>query len=239
MQHHETPDQWSPSSMVVKKHQASLNKDLLLHPGIWSDFQLRTRTWQTLLEAARALRRPLTILETGTSRDNDSTWIFHRLIRETGGTVHSFDLDQNLCTFVSEAAARLGCSNEMIVHCRDSVTGIQEFPGTIDVLYLDSQDIDFANPEPSMIHHVRELRAALPKLSQRAIVAFDDTPASEAFVPWWIYTADHHLFRRQPPPGKGAQAIEVLRGCPFAVRCLAHEYQAVFAIDQGQPREDA
>jgi hypothetical protein len=52
----------------------------------------------------------------------------------------------------------------------------------IDVLYLDSFDIDFTNPHPSAFHHVKELLAISPLIGSRTLVVVDDAPLESMFV---------------------------------------------------------
>jgi hypothetical protein len=47
-------------------------------------------------------------------------------------------------------------------------------PATVDLLYLDSFDVDWDDPHPSALHHLHELCAAMPALKPGAIVAVDD-----------------------------------------------------------------
>lgn len=226
-------DDWSPLGMATKRHQYALATELLRHPAIWGDFQLRTNSWRRLIDAALALARPLTIVETGTARDNGSTWLLHRLLRETGGVLHSVDINPVTCGFAWEVIARVDAAEEVKVHCADAVSFLEQFPGTIDVLYLDSLDIDWSLPFPSMQQHLREMRAAFPKLAETSLVAFDDTPRTVEFAPWWIMPATREFLRAERVPGKGTLAIEWLLDADTAkIETLSHEYQAVFAISK-------
>ena len=44
----------------------------------------------------------------------------------------------------------------------------------IDVLYLDSFDVDFNNPVPSSFHHIKELLAIFPKIQKGTLIVVDD-----------------------------------------------------------------
>ena len=44
----------------------------------------------------------------------------------------------------------------------------------IDLLYLDSFDINFNKPHPSMLHHIKELCAIIGRLEKGAIIVVDD-----------------------------------------------------------------
>jgi hypothetical protein len=44
----------------------------------------------------------------------------------------------------------------------------------IDLLYLDSYDVDWNDPHPSALHHLMELCAAMPGLQSGSLVVVDD-----------------------------------------------------------------
>ena len=44
----------------------------------------------------------------------------------------------------------------------------------IDLLYLDSYDLDWKNPTPSALHHMKELCAIIPQLKKGCIILIDD-----------------------------------------------------------------
>lgn len=68
----------------------------------------------------------------------------------------------------------------MRVTQQDSIRFLAEFPGSIDVLYLDSLDTTEAGHSE---HCQRELEAALPRLNERSLIVIDDTPwRHEAWV---------------------------------------------------------
>ena len=48
----------------------------------------------------------------------------------------------------------------------------------IDLLYLDSLDLDWANPHESALHHLKELCAASTMLREGSLVFVDDNQSS-------------------------------------------------------------
>ena len=53
----------------------------------------------------------------------------------------------------------------------------------LDLLYLDSFDVEFDDPLPSAIHHLKELLAIAPLVSFETLVVVDDSPSSFIGVP--------------------------------------------------------
>ncbi|HLY44413.1 MAG TPA: class I SAM-dependent methyltransferase [Stellaceae bacterium] len=138
------------------------------------------------------LERPPGIVETGCMRKNSdwgdgrSTLLWAKYAQyHPGCVVYSVDLDPQavgLCRSMTEDWVQL--------HCGDSVRFLKSLAdrpppnlAAIDLLYLDSFDVDFANPLPSAIHHLKELAAIAPLLSAETLVVVDDSPMSVLAVP--------------------------------------------------------
>ena len=125
------------------------------------------------------LGRPVTIVETGCVRmehnwagDGQSTIVWDQFAQHVGGRVLSVDLDPH-----AAALAHSLTSDLTTVECNDSVAWLLHLATIgleVDFLYLDSYDIDWSNPEPSMQHHMKEIEAAAPMLHPGSIVAVDD-----------------------------------------------------------------
>lgn len=121
------------------------------------------------------------ILETGCLRipdnwfwDGMSTYVFDQFAQLHGGRVLSIDIRRD-----NIEVARRYCSARSSFICADSVNALhllsrQDDLPTVDLLYLDSFDLDKKNPFPSAFHHVKELAAIMPKLRPGTIVCVDD-----------------------------------------------------------------
>jgi hypothetical protein len=119
------------------------------------------------------------IVETGCVRkthdwhDGQSTLIFDHFVTVHGGELISVDSSEENCCF-----ARERCSRKATIVNSDSVALLNRFakerPNSIDLLYLDSLDVDWENPHVSALHHLNELCAAMPALCKDGIVAVDD-----------------------------------------------------------------
>ena len=135
--------------------------------------------------------RPIGIIETGCMRkdydwgDGKSTLLFTRYAAwHPGSVVYSVDLDPTAVEFCRTTVG------EVRLHCGDSVLFLKSLAdqppadlAAIDLLYLDSYDVDFDNPLPSAIHHLKELAAIAPLLSAETLVVVDDSPLSVFAIP--------------------------------------------------------
>ena len=145
----------------------------------------RAAGFGTLFTALARMPAPLLILETGTLRlagnwegDGQSSYMFDVFIQAEqalgrGGGFFSIDLNLD-----SVAAARRVCSGVANLVCNDSVHALHSLARVLhrqaSLLYLDSFDLDLADPLPSATHHLMELAAAAPLLATGSLVAVDD-----------------------------------------------------------------
>jgi SAM-dependent methyltransferase len=124
------------------------------------------------------------IIETGCARtkdnwagDGQSTYLFDQFAEHCNGQVFSVDISPQACEYArSVAGARTS------VFAEDSVAFLKRLGDQlvaakkpIDLLYLDSFDLDFFNTVPSSAHHLKELCAISPALSAGTLVVVDDS----------------------------------------------------------------
>lgn len=141
----------------------------------------RAETFSRIIGYLDRLATPdVSIVETGCLRmANDwgagqSTLIFDRYVNEHHGSFISIDISEANCNF-----ARRSCvsPNTNVVRS-NSVEYLHklavELPASIDLLYLDSLDVDWSNPHPSALYHLQELCAAMPALKAGAMIVVDD-----------------------------------------------------------------
>jgi hypothetical protein len=177
--------------------------------------------------------RPATILETGasTGRGTESSLLFDDYVTAFGGTFATVDIRLGP---LRRLRPLLGPRSS--VTCDDSVRflerWVREHPGaTVDLAYLDSFDVDFADPLPAALHGLRELWAIRPALGGGSLLLVDDTPATLDDVPppgrpgAAAFHARHGLV-----PGKGMLVDVCLASAP-GVEKLRHGYQALYRFD--------
>ena len=138
--------------------------------------------FELLYEKVKKSENPL-IVETGCTRqpdnwfgDGQSTVVFNKMCEMHEGTLNSVDISEDACRF-----ARNLIGPRAHVFCGDSVRWCHEAEQIfgrinrgIDVLYLDSFDLDVNNWHPSAQHHIYELLAIKGALRPGSLVAVDD-----------------------------------------------------------------
>ncbi len=160
-------------------------------------------------------REAKTIVETGTARagaewcltDGGSTLIFGNWANDNGATLYSIDIDKD-ALLKAERALGAAVSYTRFVHS-DSIQFLHKFDQSIDFLYLDSFDFEIGNPISSQKHHLEEIMAAYPLLTENSIVMIDDCDL--------------------PHGGKGKFAIIFLQRMGWKI--MAEGYQVILVKD--------
>ncbi|MBF0544778.1 MAG: hypothetical protein HQM08_10110 [Candidatus Riflebacteria bacterium] len=152
----------------------------------------RQNTFRKIFEYLDTLQRPVFILETGCVRnantykeEGQSTLLFDKYASSIPGSiVYSVDIDPKATTLCKSLV-----SPAVKVHTGDSIAFLREVANnpplpftTVDLLYLDSYDVDFENPHPSALHHIKELLAISSFISPETLVALDDSPSNAALL---------------------------------------------------------
>jgi hypothetical protein len=148
----------------------------------------RAHTFTHVFEYLDQFDHPLTIIETGCMRDPGnlsgdgcSTRLFDKYAEWHPGTsIRSVDIDPD-----ATATCKSHVSQRVHVHTGDSVAYLQSLADgregpvpAVDLLYLDSYDVNFEDAFPSAFHHMKELVAAGPMIHRDTLVMVDDSPAN-------------------------------------------------------------
>ena len=139
------------------------------------------------------------IVETGTLRtpgqwkDGQSAFLFTEFVMAQGGQVRSVDIDPTACANASTALP----VEQFSVACADSVSWLTQQTDleSVDLFYLDSWDVDWADDTASAQHHLKEFQTIEPHLKSGAVVVIDDNSR-------WC-----HSYQRT---GKGRAVLEYL-----------------------------
>ena len=135
----------------------------------------RRTSFETMFEFLSEIKHP-TIIETGTYREENnyegdgcSTLLFDKYIECHGGNLISIDNDPKACQLARKA------TTEALVLERDSVEALGEMEGRVDLLYLDSCNIeDWNNDWAPAAHHLKELFAAKNIICPGTLIVVDD-----------------------------------------------------------------
>jgi hypothetical protein len=182
-------------------------------------------TFKKLFEEMKNLKDPF-ILESGiASAGTQSTYLFNEYVRKYGGFFWSVDINKDL---VDIHKGNMCPATQLI--CDDSVTYFKNWSSThteAHVIYLDSYDLDFYNPDPSATHGLLEYKALMPVIKKNTLLLIDDTPLN----PYWLDTRnklyhDMNIYynKNNYMPGKG---MYVLNEISNATKLL-HTYQVLY-----------
>lgn len=145
-------------------------------------FHLNYLTFKELFKHMLSLKNP-NILETGiASAGTHSTYLFNEYIRKYGGRFWSVDINKNLVDMHKNNM----CPATQLVY-GDSVDFLHKWIADnptkqANVVYLDSYDLDWYEPEASAQHGLKEYKAILPALKDDSLLLIDDTPST----PYWL-----------------------------------------------------
>ena len=141
----------------------------------------REASFRQMVEFLNGIKNPI-IVETGCARvennfegDGLSTLIFDAYVETNGGNFYSVDISPDSVGFARSKAI----SEKTKIACEDSVGFLYKFDKKIDLLYLDSYDLDPVNPHPSSIHHIYELLAVSKCLKNGTMIVVDDNLDNE------------------------------------------------------------
>ena len=211
------------------KHFKTVEDLVAGHFGRWSQSDHQNR--QGLFLALGSLSgRAATIIETGTSAyGTDSSRLFDSYVRNFGGNFYSVDINP-----YPSRRLRFAKSRRAHFFVMDSVQFLDNFStitsqAFVNLIYLDSWDVDWSNPFASAEHGKKELIAIRPFLRTGTIVVVDDTPVSMKWIPFSDQdVATKFKIEYGVLPGKGAFYIQALAGIDFTI--IHHDYNLVIYI---------
>lgn len=119
---------------------------------------------------------PINIIETGASQswqDGMMGTFFANIAKQTGGKMWVVDIDPTIIAKSKRAFAELDL--EFVeFFTEDSVQFLKNFNEHVDIVHLDSWDLDLRDSLPSALHGWREFEAIEAKLNTGTIVIVDD-----------------------------------------------------------------
>jgi hypothetical protein len=153
----------------------------------------REMSFRKVFEYLDTLRYPVNIVETGCARipnnwegDGQSTILFDKYLNSRDRISRCFSVDVSPD---SVSQCRQMVSERVNLFTDDSVHFLKKLGDkffneglTIDLLYLDSYDLDWIYWQPSAIHHLKEFCAISKVLRKDSIVLIDDCCLTGDFV---------------------------------------------------------
>lgn len=154
---------------------------------------IREKAFRKIFEHLDTLEGPIAIIETGCVRAADnwasngqSTILFDKYIscRDSVSECYTVDISQkavSLCkTLVSD---RVKVQEDDSVHYLNLLSKIFfKQKKTVDLVYLNSFDLDWTHWYPSAIHHLKELVAIIRSFNERTLLVVDDCLMNVNFV---------------------------------------------------------
>jgi hypothetical protein len=179
-----------------------------------SKLGVRAPTFRAVVREALSLGVK-SIVETGCTRaednwegDGQSSVIWAAFAEYHGGTFTSIDIDQDALDLTMKLTKNVGR-----YFCGDSVLELQHQwkSAVVDLLYLDSFDLDMNNPHPAALHCLFEFLSARPRLKSNSIVFVDDSPFSNGTILGkGMYVAEYFKKLGVSPFAVGYQAAWIL-----------------------------
>lgn len=217
---------------IFWKFENFLDVDDLIckHFKKWSSFDHQNIGGLTIALKSINSKNPI-IVETGTSAwGTDSSRMFDSYVRTFGGRFYSVDISHK-----PARRLKLAKSKRTNFYVMDSVKFLEQFEiiskiKKIDLIYLDSWDVDWSNPFPSAQHGYKEILAARKHISAGTILIIDDTPKDISWIPLEFHVNSNEFFSTYGSiPGKGSFYQKALAGLSYKV--LYHEYNLVILFD--------
>ena len=162
----------------------------------------------------------INILETGSAAHGTKSSVLFASYVKIGGKFDTVDTNPEIKSYYSFLK-----SSNIKFHTEDSLNYINNLEDDtingLDLVYLDSFDLDLDNPDPSQEHGLNEFLLLEEKIKKGAILTIDDTPISyELFA--ILKLTNLTLY-----PGKGRLVLNYLDKNPNKYEVLYHNYSVV------------
>ena len=155
--------------------------------------------------------KAINIFETGSSAKwgANSSLLFDSYIYKFGGKFVTVDIRPEARKYLNSKFSKNSLSFE-----DDSLNFIetydQIFFQNLNLIYLDSFDLDIDNPQPSMDHCLKEFLLLDMRIEKGCLVAIDDTPNLDAFEKYMQhhFMTDNSIESYGFIPGKGSLILQ-------------------------------
>ena len=155
--------------------------------------------------------KAINIFETGSSANwgANSSLLFDSYVYKFGGKFITVDIRPEAKKYLDSKFSKRSLSFK-----DDSLKFIesfdQKFFEDLNLIYLDSFDLDIDNPQPSMDHCLKEFLLLDKRIEKGCLVAIDDTPNLDAFEKYMKhhFKTDNSIQSYGFIPGKGTLILQ-------------------------------
>ena len=171
-----------------------MNHQLLKEINSYVDMgESRLKAINKIYKYFTSLDRPINILETGSGHAPHShtsrsmTYLFAKIIKNIkGGNLLTIDINENNLNLCKNQTKEF--SDIVDYKLGDSVKVIDDldknYINSLDLVILDSYDLFLFDPNPSGIHHLKELLGLYNDLNKNCLIAIDDNFLPNTWVNW-------------------------------------------------------
>jgi hypothetical protein len=126
-------------------------------------------------------------------------------------------------------------SNNTRLYCSDSVKFLKTQSITHEksdyLIYLDSFDLDYNNPNPSGLHGFKEFIEIIPLLKKGTVLLIDDSPIDILHCPEYAKHVSSNYFNQFGMiPGKGMFIDPIIKNFKN-IKKVFHKYQIVYIVE--------
>lgn len=126
-------------------------------------------------------------IETGASQNLDDGCFglyLAKITESTGGLYQSVDIEPDIVNKSKLVFEKYLPDFKVNHYISDSVSFLETYEGTPNLVHLDSWDLDLTNPVPSMLHGWLEFVAIRDKMPSGSIILVDDNYLKGTWVNW-------------------------------------------------------
>ena len=153
-------------------------------------------TYKQILNDLLSKGRGVNIVETGCSTSilsGGGTIVFADFVSQVGGKIKTIDISESHIDQCKNFTSEFKDHIEYV--CGDSVSVLSNMSdeeiSKVDLFFLDSFDLNIKNPDPSMNHHLKEVKSFFDRISDDAIIAVDDNYIGGDWWIDWNFTCDN------------------------------------------------
>ena len=135
-------------------------------------------------------------IETGASRsrlDGCFGVLLARMCQSSGGIFHSVDIDPEVLKKSVDLYESILPGFRINHHLEDSVEFLKRYPGSPNLVHLDSWDLNLKNPVPAMLHGWLEFDAIRDKMPSGSLCIVDDNFLKGTHTYWNVSDLEGNL----------------------------------------------